>query len=126
MAIALDPKRRVEYTLKAERDKPDATKFILRALTFRERCEVEDEAYEVDMRTGQVLSKVGAMRYANLSRGLVGWVNFKNKKGEQVEFTATPSGAPTEDALGMLGDEHVTELANRIQEMSQVGKADQD
>jgi hypothetical protein len=62
MPIALDPDRTVEYVLKAERESDDATVFYLRALSLRERAEVEDAAFT--LHGEEVLMKNATRRLA--------------------------------------------------------------
>lgn len=124
MPIALDPDRKVEYVLKAERESDDATTFHLRALTLRERAEVDDCAFT--LHGDEVLLKNAARRVALLTRGLTGWTNFNDARRSPVPFVKTDAGRPNESTLSRLDDDTVVELAQAIADLSQITEADQD
>jgi hypothetical protein len=124
MPIALDPDRTVEYVLKAERESDDATVFYLRALSLRERAEVEDAAFT--LHGEEVLMKNATRRLALLARGLTGWGNFVDKKRQAVVFEKDSRGRADDASLNRLDDETVVELAQVIADLSQVSEADQD
>lgn len=124
MPIALDTDRKVEYILKAERESDEATVFYLRALSLRERAEVEDAAFT--LHGEEVLMKNATRRIALLARGLTGWRNFIDSKRQAVIFVSDSRGRAADASLDRLDDATVVELAQAITDLSSVSEIDQD
>jgi len=75
----------VEYVLKAEQGKPNASVFLLKEITCGISFRVQNEATYQDEK-GRYRVKLGEAQRLQLISCLVGWRNVKNKKGEEVEF----------------------------------------
>lgn len=109
MATALDRIAPADYQLQAEKDKPEATTFVLRPLTPIEMMEVS----ELMMRAHWQ----GVRRTMEL--GLIGWRDFKSKSGVDVEFTSSQTVN-----LSYLTIEKMSELSNEISKRSKVSEED--
>jgi hypothetical protein len=76
----------VEYTLEAEKGKPNASVFLLKEITCGVSFKVQNEATYIDDK-GKYRVKLGEAQKIQLTSCLVGWRNVKNKKGEDLEFS---------------------------------------
>lgn len=123
MPIALDPKRTERYILAAEREQTNPTVFLLRALTHRQRAEVEDAAF-AHMSTGAVEARIGMVRHMRLQRGLVGWERFFDVLGEPVTFVAERGGGAAAVSLDMLDGATTAELSDAIHALSTLTNAE--
>lgn len=124
MAIALDPKRRVDYVLKAERGTETPTVFHLRALTFRERCDLNDALMAVE--GGETFYRTGTLQRERLRSGLVGWSNFNDASGAAVRFVADPNGKASDASLDYLDQATASELSDAIADLSVLSGPDRD
>lgn len=125
MPIALDPKRTSEFVLSCDRKdesgkpipKEKQTVFELRVLTARELAQLEDELSEVDMR-GTIKVKAGSQVLKILKLGLVGWKNFKDGKGNEIQFQKDKEGVPREQNWNYLKQNWRREIADAITEQT--------
>ena len=72
----------VEYTLKAEKDNPDKTIFLIKEMDSSVSFMLLEQATSFD-ENGKIKSQdLAKSTKIMIEQGLVGWKNFKNKKGE--------------------------------------------
>lgn len=127
MPIALDPKRRADFIIEAERGNPDtATVFQIRALTFRQRREIEDTLFAFDTKTQQTLGRTAMARSLRLKYGLTGWRNFNASDGSPIKFDTDANGNATDATLDFIDDDTAREVSDAIAELSELQKADRD
>lgn len=123
MPIALDPKRRADFIIEAERGNPDtATVFQIRALTYRQRREVEDALFAFEQAEGKAVSRTGMARHLRLRFGLVGWRNFKGAP----PFETDANGYATDAMLDFIDDDTAREVSDAIVALSELSKVDRD
>lgn len=126
MPIALDPKRRSDFIVEAERGTPEtATVFHIRALTYRQRREVEDALFAFEHGAGNAVNRTGLARTIRLKYGLTGWRNFNGADGA-VKFESDSDGHATDAALDYLDDATARELSDAIHALTELQKADRD
>ena len=127
MPIALDPKRRADFIIEAERGTPDtATVFQIRALTYRQRRDIEDTLFAFDQQAQQAVSRTGMARTLRLRYGLTGWRNFKAANGDSIKFDTDANGNATDATLDFIDDDSAREISDAIAELSELPKADRD
>jgi hypothetical protein len=127
MPIALDPKRRDDFIIEAERGTPDtATVFQIRALTYRQRRDIEDKVHSLNHATREVFTNAGLMRMLRLRYGLTGWRNFKAANGDPIKFDTDANGNATDATLDFIDDDSASEISDAIAELSELPKADRD
>ena len=124
MPIALDPKEPFDYVLVAERDLPeeDRTVFHLRGLTIEEETNLNNGMLSSQMGGDEVNWNTGDYQLSTLKRGVLGWENFMDKRGEPVPFrtmdpgkaTSRKMAGVTNECLNTISSTDRTELANAI------------
>lgn len=127
MPIAPPVSEEFDYTLKSERDIPKgtATVFRLRTLSYLEREEIARQEWKQgkDDEIKLVSDQLGLARRI-LSMALLGWSRFKDKAGNDVEFTVESSGprrALSPSTLARIAPWAV-EIANAVTLRSQVSE----
>lgn len=118
MVTAIDPERTFDYVLKEERGSENPTIFKLKVLTARELAEIEDSVSSFFSGKGEVELRIrpGTEILQILKRGLRGWENFKDDKGNNIPFREN-NAVPREDNFDRIRPEWRRELANAITEM---------
>lgn len=120
MAVARSMAKR-EFILSCDKELPQEqqTKFFLKPLSSKDESEIADLAssdrssfieYVQDERTVKVPSQAGynEKRWRMLSKCLVGWANYKDAEGNEIDFEKlTP-----DERLSMLYPEWREELAS--------------
>lgn len=126
MPLAIDPMGTKEYVLKREQKKPadNQTRFKLKNLTARERAFIDDNMSQFTA-DGRVLLNSNLTAIRALECGLVGWENFKDAKGNQIQFIKEPpKDWDAKKVFTMpwdyLSREDRQELADAIKEMGQL------
>jgi hypothetical protein len=119
---AIDPRKPHEFVVKSERDLPkdQQTVFLVKYLTAHQQFELRDEMYQVKgigkARNEKFLT--GTMERKTLKLGLVGWKNFTDDSGSQLEFKSNdldnmldyvPPTARAEIASHIRGDSELDE-----------------
>jgi len=118
MVIAITPQRRVAYVLESERprkgqvDPPVPTVFYLRDLTPSEDAEVSDSGGV--MRDGVFVPQTSTQQLRALRKGLVGWENLYDEKGNVIEFDPDAKGEAFDAQLGLLPRAVRRELGREI------------
>ncbi len=138
MAIAHTLKE-FPYISMDDREAPEEerTTFMLKTLSAKEQEQVEDSVpteFESEVKGGKVSRakrkkqiaedgskvsmkmKTGARVNAYLRIGLVGWKNFRDHKGEQVEFAAPELGMCSWNNIDKLGPDLRFELSGAIED----------
>lgn len=127
MPIAINPEATTEYVLECDRDKPreEQTRFKVRWLTYKEQVKIEDNI--VSSRIGRK-GEDSEMRIASgsaerdiLKAGLVGWENFKDEHGQEVEFKRRGDQV-TDECLDRLHTDWRKEIANFITDQGKISK----
>lgn len=127
MPIALDPKRRADFIIEAERGNPDtATVFQIRALTYRQRREVEDALFAFEQAEGKAVSRTGMARHLRLRFGLTGWRNFNDASKQPIKFETDANGYATDAMLDFIDDDTAREVSDAIVALSELSKVDRD
>lgn len=135
MATAIDPTHPFQYILEEDRLLPleEQTVWYLKYLTSRERSVLEDGLINVELKTQTSAMKMGSQSNAILKMGLVGVSNFKDAKGNPIEFPKGNSekvyglkldDCPTDEFLSRIRAEWRRELANAIDAESEVKPED--
>jgi len=92
MAISIDPQESISFVCKEDRDlKPEEqTTFLLCPLTVRDEQALAklDDQYTFGLET--------------LRRGLRGWENFLDSKGQDVPFETNRDGKPTDNTIARI------------------------
>jgi hypothetical protein len=106
-------------------DPSDQTIFEVRWLKYSEQVKIEDNTVtskigrkneESEMRIAS-----GTAEKAILQAGLVGWSNFKDANGNEVEFKRT-SNKVTDECLSRLRPDWRKEIANFITDQGVISK----
>ena len=127
MPIALTPGEEREVVLPCDSKLPEdqRTYFKVRSLTQRERTSIRDRAVSMDQDTGEVTTKNGTQALLAVQCGLVGWRNFRDASGNEVECVLeekarTIAGVkrrpPTDASLDRLRTSDLQALAKLIME----------
>jgi hypothetical protein len=126
MPTAIDPKETFEYVLECDRELPgeQQTIFELSHMTCRQREKIENEMTGSKLGkkkrdTSELTIRTGSTELAVLDAGLMGWRNFKNKHGEEIEFSRTATTVRRE-CLDYLHSDYREELAEAITEVSRI------
>lgn len=116
MPLAIDPNTPFDYVVKDDQNLPTESKtvFSIRPLTEREAREFEG-GIKVDSKTGQFTLDNREAEYQLLLRGLVGWRNFRDADGNDVEFLLDGKGKCDPKNLDRIAQKYRTELADAIQ-----------
>jgi len=122
--IALDPKESFDYVLEEERAMPPErqTVFLLRGLTISEETALNNTILASDMGGDEMKWKTGDYQLKTLRLGLLGWSNFKDIEGVEVEFVSRSQrehrkridSGVTLECLDRLSSANRGELANAI------------
>jgi hypothetical protein len=103
-----------EYTLIRDKDKPDATIFLIKEITCAVTNRISDDTTYRD-KDGLFKVKMGETKKIIISCCLVGWKNLKNKKGEDIPFS--------QENIMKLPPLAQTEIVNEINRISEVSEA---
>jgi hypothetical protein len=111
MPIAVDPEQTWDFVVPSERDLPEEsqTVFILKPLDLR----AEKRMAELSRGQENVAGASEAGTYV-LKMGLAGWRNFRNTKGEAINFDVGRDGHPTDVTLGRIDLSSRMELVKAI------------
>lgn len=140
MVLAIDPKKTFDYVLEVDRKQPCQCKgkekdcidckgtgkkdtpkdkqtiFKLKVLTSRELARIQDNI-TVNIGSGDVALRGGQKVLDILTLGVVDWENFKNEKGQEVEFKKEDGNYENWDYL--VPDDR-RELADAITEQNRM------
>lgn len=124
MPIAIDPNATVDYILECDRkkEKEDQTVFELRWLTAQELARLEDGSLTSIMskeNRPEFQIHSGSMQIKTLQIGLVGWRNFRDKDGNEIDFKQRNDQCAKEN-LDYLHPQWRRELVEAITEMNQI------
>ena len=93
--------------------------FELRSLTGRDRIESDSSSFGID---GSVSFSFGKMVCGVVKKGLIGWKNWRDAEGNKIKFydRFRGRGELTAEALDYLPEPLFVEIANAIQERSEL------
>ena len=135
MAVARSVRESFTYVTKADRLLPpeQRSQFLLRQLTALQASSIDTMA-EFSLEGAKGTIPIGRQRWAALKIGLIGWSNFAQASGEQVEFKRDRGRFevhgiavtdPASDAsLGWLDQELFEELADAVRAGAKLTDAD--
>jgi len=116
--IAVDPDAVNRYVPEDAREWPEADQpvFLLKALKAREAAKLQDHGVEVGMGTDNTMRVLsGSTIIRALELGLVGWENFKDASGNEVEWREN-NGKGRPENLDRIPERIRRELAEVIAE----------
>jgi len=125
MARSIDPRDTFEFILKADRSledtDPNKTVWILRALTPAEEARLQDQVAFSSSDGGQIGYRSGSVLLDTLRLGVVGWRNFRDADGDEIEVRRKKVGSVNgnrdelhDDCIARIHPDDRRELSNAI------------
>lgn len=112
-----------EYTLEAERELPveKRTTWRLRPLNYATHREVMRTSLSMGSDTQSIEVDAYGKAAKILNYGLLGWTNFRDEEGTEIEFRRSADGTLPPQVMDLLVDVAV-ELSNAVTERSVASK----
>lgn len=125
MIIAVDPAVEMVFYPKDQMELPEPkrTGFKHRVMTRREASKMQDNLATIIGKVGaevgdsqEMRIKSGSHAYMAIKNCLTGFVNFKDKDGNDVKFEINKDKEPLDKIIDLIPGKYFTEIANAFTE----------